>query len=104
MEEMIATLNKWVANGIAKLPEAPKKATEKDKKNLKFCHFHQYIHHSTADCWTLRRKYHEKIHDSFLKHKNKAVVLIVIHGNSSDSRSLRTLYLSCLAHLRSEAY
>jgi hypothetical protein len=53
MEEMIAILNKWVADGIIKLPEAPKKATEEDKKNLKFCYFHQYIHHSIADCWTL---------------------------------------------------
>ena len=50
MEEMIAILNKWVADGIMKLPEAPKKATEKDKKNPKFCYFHQYIHHSTANC------------------------------------------------------
>uniref|UniRef100_A0A2N9FW41 Integrase catalytic domain-containing protein n=1 Tax=Fagus sylvatica TaxID=28930 RepID=A0A2N9FW41_FAGSY len=47
MEEMIAILNKWAADGIVKLSEAPKKATEEDKKNPKFCHFHQYIHHST---------------------------------------------------------
>jgi hypothetical protein len=50
LEEMIAILNKWVADGIIKLSEAPKKATEEDKKNPKFCYFHQYIHHSTADC------------------------------------------------------
>jgi hypothetical protein len=99
LEEMIAILNKWVADGIVKLPEAPKKATEEDKKNPKFCYFHQYIHHSTADCWTLRKKFHEKIQDGtlelpqawqkvhtdpFLKHKDKAVVLVVIHGNASD--------------------
>jgi hypothetical protein len=99
LEEMMAILNKWVADGIIKLPEAPKKATEEDKKNPKFCYFHQYVHHSTADCWTLRRKFHEKIQDGtlelpqvkqkvhidhFLKHKDRAVVLIVIHGNASD--------------------
>uniref|UniRef100_A0A2N9FIW5 Reverse transcriptase domain-containing protein n=1 Tax=Fagus sylvatica TaxID=28930 RepID=A0A2N9FIW5_FAGSY len=67
LEEMIAILNKWVADGIIKLPEAPKKATEEDKKNPKFCYFHQYIHHSTADCWTLRRKFHEKIQDGTLE-------------------------------------
>jgi hypothetical protein len=50
MEEMIAILNKWVADGIFKLPESPKKATEEDKKNPKFCHFHQYMHHSIANC------------------------------------------------------
>jgi hypothetical protein len=100
LEEMIAILNKWVANGIVKLPEAPKKATQEDKKNPKFCYFHQYIHHSTADCWTLQRKFHEKIQegtlklpqtqqkvhtDHFLKHKDKAVVSVIIHGNASDA-------------------
>jgi hypothetical protein len=99
IEEMIAILNRWVADGIIKFSEAPKKATEEDKKNQKFCHFHQYIHHSTADCWTLRRKFHEKIQDGtlelpqaqqkvhtdpFLKHKDKGVVSVVIHGNASD--------------------
>ena len=99
LEEMMAMLNKWIADGIIKLPEAQKKATEEDKKNPKFCYFHQYVHHSTADCWTLRKKFHEKIQDGtlelpqakqkvhidpFLKHKEKVVVSVVIHGNASD--------------------
>ena len=99
LEEMMAILNKWVADGIIKLPEAQKKATEEDKKNPKFCYFHQYVYHSTADYWTLRRKFHEKIQDGtlelpqakqkvhidpFLKHKDRAVVSVVIHGNASD--------------------
>jgi hypothetical protein len=99
LEEMIAIFNRWVADGIIKLPEAPKKAIEEDKKNQKFCYFHQYIHHSTADCWTLRRKFHEKIQDGtlelpqtqqkvhtdpFLKHKDKGVVAVVIHENAND--------------------
>ena len=100
LEEMMAILNKWVANGVVKLPEVSKKATEEDKKNPKFCYFHQYVHHSTADCWTLRRKFYEKIQDGtlelpqakqkvhtdpFLKHKDRFVVLIVIHGSASDA-------------------
>jgi hypothetical protein len=99
LEEMIAILNRWAADGIIKLLKAPKKATEEDKKNHKFCYFHQYIHHSTADCWTLRRKFYEKIQDGtlellqaqqkvhtdpFLKHKDKCVVSVVIHGSASD--------------------
>jgi hypothetical protein len=99
LEEMMAILNKWVADGVIKLLEAPKKATEEDKKNPKFCYFHQYVHHSTTDCWTLRRKFYEKIQDGtlelpqakqkvhidpFLKHKDRAVVSVVIHGNTSD--------------------
>ena len=98
-EEMIAILDKWVADGIVKLLEAQKKATKEHKKNPKFYRFHQYVHHSTADCWTLRRKFHEKIRDGtlelpqaqqtvrtdpFLKQKDKAVVSVVIHGNASD--------------------
>uniref|UniRef100_A0A2N9FRF5 Uncharacterized protein n=1 Tax=Fagus sylvatica TaxID=28930 RepID=A0A2N9FRF5_FAGSY len=99
LEEMKAILDKWVADGIIKLPEAQKKATEEDKKNPKFCYFHRYVHHSTADCWTLRRKFHVKIQDGtlelpqvqqkvhtdpFLKHKDRAVVSVVIHGSTSD--------------------
>ena len=97
---MIAILNKWVADDIFKLPESPKKATEEDKKNPKFCHFHQYIHHSTVDCWTLQRKFHEKIQERtlelpqarqkvhtnpFLKQKDKTVVSVVIHRNANDA-------------------
>ena len=66
-EEMIAILDKWVADGIVKLPEAQKIAIEEDKKNLKFCRFHRYVYHSTTDCWTLRRKFHEKIRDGTLE-------------------------------------
>uniref|UniRef100_A0A2N9GBA7 Integrase catalytic domain-containing protein n=1 Tax=Fagus sylvatica TaxID=28930 RepID=A0A2N9GBA7_FAGSY len=88
-----------VADGVVKLPEVSKKVTEEDKKNPKFCYFHQYVHHSTADCWTLRRKFHKKIQDGtlevpqakqkvhtdpFLKHKDRVVVSIVIHGSASD--------------------
>jgi hypothetical protein len=99
LEEMIAILNRWVADDIIKLPEAQKKVIEEDKKNQKFCYFHQYIHHSTVDCWTLRMKFHEKIQDGtlempqaqqkvhtdhFLKYKDKAVISVVIHGNARD--------------------
>jgi hypothetical protein len=79
LEEMVAILNRWVADGIIKLPEAPRKATEEDKKNQKFCYFHQYIHHSTVDCWTLRRKFHEKIQDGTLdtfKHSKRYIPIL----------------------------
>jgi hypothetical protein len=100
LEEIMAILNKWVVDGIVKLPEISKKVIEEDKKNPKFCYFHQYVHHSTADCWTLRRKFHEKIQDGtlellqawqkvhidpFLKHKEKCVVSVIIHGSASDA-------------------
>jgi hypothetical protein len=83
--EMTCSIGIWWAN--------------KRYRGGKFCRFHQYIHHSTADCWTLQRKFHEKIQDGtlevpqaqqkvhtdpFLKHKDKGVVSVVIHGNASD--------------------
>ena len=49
LEEMMAILNKWVADGVVKLPKVSKKVTKEDKKNPKFCYFHQYVHHSTTD-------------------------------------------------------
>ena len=63
----MAIFNKWVADSIVKLLEISKKVTEEDKKNPKFCYFHQNVHHSTADCWTLRRKFHENIQDETLE-------------------------------------
>ena len=66
-EEMIAILNRWVVYGIIKLLEAREQVTEEEKKNPKYYHFHRYVRHSTADCWTLRRKFHEKIQDGTLE-------------------------------------
>uniref|UniRef100_A0A2N9GBJ4 Integrase catalytic domain-containing protein n=1 Tax=Fagus sylvatica TaxID=28930 RepID=A0A2N9GBJ4_FAGSY len=93
-------LTKWVADGIIKLPEAQKKATEEDKKNPKFCYFHRYVHHSYSRLLdSSEENFHEKIQDGtlelpqvqqkvhtdpFLKHKDRAVVSVVIHGSASD--------------------
>uniref|UniRef100_A0A2N9H380 Integrase catalytic domain-containing protein n=1 Tax=Fagus sylvatica TaxID=28930 RepID=A0A2N9H380_FAGSY len=118
LEEMKAILDKWVADGIIKLPEAQKKATEEDKKNPKFCYFHRYVHHSTADCWTLRRKFHEKIQDGtlelpqvqqkvhtdpFPKHKSGAVVSVVIHGKESQVSVLSSIKLGLNPEARTAA-
>uniref|UniRef100_A0A2N9GF52 RNA-directed DNA polymerase n=1 Tax=Fagus sylvatica TaxID=28930 RepID=A0A2N9GF52_FAGSY len=112
LEEIMAILDKWVADGIIKLPEVSKKATEEDKKNPKFCYFHQYVHHSTADCWTLRRKFHEKIQDGtlelpqarqkvyidpFLNHKEKGTVSVVIHGLNPEARTAATEAIMAIA-------
>jgi hypothetical protein len=37
---MIAILNRWVADGVIKLPEVQEKVTKEEKKNPKYCHFH----------------------------------------------------------------
>ena len=92
LEEMMAILNKWVADGIVKLPEVSKKVTEEDKKNPKFYYFHQYVHHSTADCWTLRRKFHEKFKTepwNSLKHDKRYTLIL----SSSIKRKVQFLLL-----------
>jgi hypothetical protein len=98
-EEMITILNKWVADGVIRLPEAQEEATEEEKKSSKYCHYHRSIKHSITDCWTLRRRFHARIQDGtlelpqtqqrvhvdpFLKHKGKATVSVIIHGSTSD--------------------
>ena len=98
-EEMITILNKWVADGVIRLPDVQEEATEEEKKSSRYCHYHRSIKHSVTDCWALRRRLHARIQDGtlelpqthqrvhvdlFLKHKGKATVSVIIHGNKSD--------------------
>jgi hypothetical protein len=98
-EEMIAILNRWVADGVIRLPEVREDATEEEKRSPKYCHYHRCVKHSITDCWSLRKRFHAKIQDGtlelpqaqqrvhidpFLKHKGKATISVIIHGNASD--------------------
>ena len=56
-EEMIAILNRWVADGIIRLSEVREEVTEEEKRSPKYCHFHRCIKHSTTDCWGIRRRW-----------------------------------------------
>uniref|UniRef100_A0A2N9HTC2 Reverse transcriptase domain-containing protein n=1 Tax=Fagus sylvatica TaxID=28930 RepID=A0A2N9HTC2_FAGSY len=98
-EEMITILNKWVADGVIRLPDVQEEATEEEKKSSKYCHYHRSTKHSITDCWALRRRFHARIQDGtlelpqtqqrvhidpFLKHKGKATVSVIIHGCMSN--------------------
>uniref|UniRef100_A0A2N9G9A0 RNA-directed DNA polymerase n=1 Tax=Fagus sylvatica TaxID=28930 RepID=A0A2N9G9A0_FAGSY len=79
-----------------------KPPTEEEKRDPKFCRYHRYVHHPTADCRSLRWELNRKIQDGTLQlspeqqrvHKNpfpnhrkdqgKAVVSVVIRGSTSD--------------------
>uniref|UniRef100_A0A2N9ER07 RNA-directed DNA polymerase n=1 Tax=Fagus sylvatica TaxID=28930 RepID=A0A2N9ER07_FAGSY len=78
---------------------ARRSTTEEEKKSSKYCHYHRSIKHSITDCWTLRKRFHERIQDGtlelpqtqqrvhvdpFLKHKGKATVSVIIHGSTND--------------------
>ena len=98
-EEMTSILNRWVADGVVRLPEVREEATEEEKRSPKYCHYHRCVKHSITDCWSLRKRFHAKIQDGtlelpqaqqrvhsdpFLKHKGKATVSVIIHGSASD--------------------
>ena len=74
--------------------------TEEQRKNPLFCRIHNYIKHSTKDCWTLHRLFHKKLRKETLEltqkepevqsnplpnHKGKRMVAVVIHGNPAET-------------------
>ena len=52
-EEMMAIFDKWVKDEVIKLPQVTKQPTAEEKKDLKYFHYHRYVHHPTVDCCTL---------------------------------------------------
>uniref|UniRef100_A0A2N9JB12 RNA-directed DNA polymerase n=1 Tax=Fagus sylvatica TaxID=28930 RepID=A0A2N9JB12_FAGSY len=102
VEEMMVIFDKWVKDEVIKLPQINKPPTEEEKRDPKFCRYHRYVHHPTADCRSLRWELNRKIQDGTLQlspeqqrvHKNpfpnhrkdqgKAVVSVVIQGSTSD--------------------
>ena len=66
-EEMMAIFDKWVQDEVIKLPKIAKQPTTEEKKDLKYCHYHRYVHHPTVDCRTLRWEVNRKIQDGTLQ-------------------------------------
>ena len=86
--------------GVVRLFIVFRPPTEEERKNPLFCRIHNYVKHSTKDCWTLRRLFHKKLREGTLEltqrepevqrnplpnHKRKGVVAMVIHGNLVDA-------------------
>ena len=74
--------------------------TEEERKNPLFCKIHNYVKHSTKDCWTFYRLFHKKFREGTLEltqkepevqrnplpnHKGNGVVAVVIHGNPAEA-------------------
>jgi hypothetical protein len=95
-QEMHAILYKWTADGLIRPAERP--TTEEQKKHERFCRLHQYVHHPTIECMTLRKMFQTKIKDGTLKlakpqqevqrnplpQHGRDATMIVIHGNVAD--------------------
>uniref|UniRef100_A0A2N9FW67 Integrase catalytic domain-containing protein n=1 Tax=Fagus sylvatica TaxID=28930 RepID=A0A2N9FW67_FAGSY len=63
VEEMMVIFDKWVKDEVIKLPQINKPPTEEEKRDPKFCRYHRYVHHPTADCRSLRWELNRKIQD-----------------------------------------
>ena len=84
-------LDKWIADGIFKPNQISREPTEEERRDPRFYHLHNYVQHSTAECWALRRLVHRKIKERTLEltqqevqrnplpnHKGKGVAAVVI--------------------------
>uniref|UniRef100_A0A2N9HC24 Integrase catalytic domain-containing protein n=1 Tax=Fagus sylvatica TaxID=28930 RepID=A0A2N9HC24_FAGSY len=101
-EDLLKYIHRFhdISSGLPR--EINKPPTEEEKRDPKFCRYHRYVHHPTADCRSLRWELNRKIQDGTLQlspeqqrvHKNpfpnhrkdqgKAVVSVVIRGSTSD--------------------
>ena len=99
-KELNHVLDKWIEDRVVRPFTMSRPPTEEERKNPLFCRIHNYVKHSTKDCWTFRRLFHKKLREGTLEltqkepkvqknplpnHKGKGVVAIVIHGNSAEA-------------------
>ena len=61
VEELNHVLDKWIGDGIIRPFTMSRPPTEEERKNPMFCKIHNYVKHSTKDCWTLQRLFHKKL-------------------------------------------
>ena len=98
---MHIVIDKWIADGILRLPGINKEPTEDDKKHARFCPYHRYVYHLTSECFSLRKSFHLKIQDGTLDvtqipkgvqqnplpnhSKDRGVVFVFIHAGIDDA-------------------
>ena len=90
-KELEVLLDKWIADRIFKPNQVSREPTEEERRDPRFCHLHNYVQHSIAECWALRRLVHRRIKEGTLEltqqevqrnplpnHKGKGVAAVVI--------------------------
>ena len=100
-EELNYVLDNWIGDGIVRPFTVSRPPTEEERKNPLFCRIHNYVKHSSKDCWTLRSLFHKKLRKGTLEltqkepevqrnplpnHKRKGVVAVVIYGNLAEAK------------------
>nr|XP_028960134.1 uncharacterized protein LOC114825565 [Malus domestica] len=66
-EEFQAILDTMLADGTIKVPRSYKSPSKEDRKDPKYCRYHQYVGHPYIVCQTLRRILHAKICEGTLE-------------------------------------
>ena len=90
-KELDVLLDKWIANGIFKPNQVSREPTKEERRDPRFCRLHNYVQHSTTECWALRRLVHRRIKEGtlestqqevqrnpLLNHKGKGIAAVVI--------------------------
>ena len=92
-EELNHVLDKWIGDGVVRSFTVSRLPTKEERKNPLFCRIHNYVKHSTKDCWTLCRLFHKNLREGTLEltqkepevqrnplpnHKGKRMVAVVI--------------------------
>uniref|UniRef100_A0A2N9H7Y4 RNA-directed DNA polymerase n=1 Tax=Fagus sylvatica TaxID=28930 RepID=A0A2N9H7Y4_FAGSY len=101
LEEIMAILDKWVADGIIKLPEISKKGNRRGQEEIQnsatftnmFIILQQiaglseenFMRRSKTEPWNSLKYGKRYTLIPFLKHKEKGAVSVVIHGSASDA-------------------
>ena len=66
-EEQNHILDKWIRDEVVRSFIVSRPPTKEERKNPLFCKIHNYVKHSTKDCWTLCRLFHKKLRRGTLK-------------------------------------
>ena len=66
-KELDVLLDKWIADGIFKPNQVSREPTEEERRDHRFYRLHNYVQHSTAECWALRRLVHRRIKEGTLE-------------------------------------
>ena len=62
-KELNYVLDKWIGDGVVKSFTVSRLPTEEERKSPLFCRIHNFVKHSTKDCWTLCRLFHKKLRE-----------------------------------------
>ena len=104
LKELDVLLDKWIADGAFEPNQVSREPTEEERRDLRFCHLHNFVQHPTTKCWAFRRVMHRRIKEGTLElsqleverntlsnHKEKGVVVVVICTDPGEDEKERSV-------------